>query len=60
MNFLLLSLILFFNILTTLRYQSKLNKNKYPDATILFYILYLFEVIIIDYIVYNVYYALKG
>jgi len=61
MNILLLSLIFYFNFLVTLRYYKKLKKNKHAEAIL--YFLYLFEVIIIDTIVYNVYkvcYALKG
>ena len=58
MSILLLSLILYFNFITTVRYHNKLKKNNRSEAII--YFLYLFEVIIIDIIVYNVYYALKG
>lgn len=58
MSILLLSLILYFNFITTIRYHKKLKKNSHLEAII--YFLYLFEVIIIDIIVYNVYYTLKG
>lgn len=51
-------LILYFNIITTLKYQKVLQENKSFKLKV--FLLFFLEVSIIDIIIYNVFYALRG